>query len=395
MKLIKDDIYWTGIKDWDLRRFHGHELSTHRGSTYNAYLIKDEKNVLVDTVWDPYKEELAEGLENEVGLENIDFIVVNHDEPDHGGSLGHLLERRPDIPIYCTKNGADIIRKHFHKDWNFRIVKTGDTVKTGKYELMFIETPMIHWPDSMMTYVKGANVLLSSDAFGQHLSTLGYFNDEVDTAELYQEAIKYYACILGPFTGLIKKKIEEIRKLNLPIDVIAPSHGVMWRDNPMQIIDKYDEWSNAYKEDHVIFVYDTMYNATRMMAEAIAQGLEKHGINYKLYNSSVSDQSDLVTEIFKARAVIMGSCTVNNGVLRSIAGMLEEIRGHKFKGKIGAAFGSYGWSGEAHKQIHKGLQESGIQMPLEPIAFKYRPTEEELKQCVEYGEKLAQAMKQA
>lgn len=390
---IKKDIYWTGIRDWGLRQFHGHELSTHRGSSYNSYIIKDEKTVLVDTVWEPYKEDFLEMLQKDLGsLKNIDMIVINHTEPDHGGSLGMIMSLIPDVPIYCTKNGAEIIRKHFHKEWNFNIVKTGDSIKTGKYELVFVEMQMIHWPDSMMTYVKGADLVLSNDAFGQHYSTLSLFNDEVPECELEQEAIKYYANILTPFSPLIKKKIEQVRALNLPIDMIAPSHGVIWRKDPMQIVDKYYQWSQDYNEGYAVIVYDTMYEATKTMAEAIAEGLRKKGIQYKMFNASVSDQSDLITDIFKAKALLVGSCTVNNTVLRAIAGLLDEIKGHKFKGKLGAGFGSYGWSGEAPKHISRSLEESELKIPMEPLMFKYRLTEDELAQCEAFGAKFAEEM---
>ena len=386
---ISKNIFWTGIKDWELRQFHGHELSTHRGSTYNSYVIKDTKTVLVDTVWDPYKEEFVKMLERDVGLENIDMIVINHIEPDHGGSLGYLMSRIPGTPIYCTKNGAEIIKKHFHKDWNFNIVKTGDLIKTGEYELVFVEMQMLHWPDSMLTYIKGANVVLSNDAFGQHYSPLSLFNDEVDTCELYQEAIKYYANILTPFSPLIKKKVEQIKAMNLPIDMIAPSHGVIWRTNPLQIVEKYYEWSMDYNEGNAVIIYDTMYDATKNMADAIAAGLMQKGVKYKMYNVAVSDQSDLLTEIFKAKGVIIGSCTVNNTVLRATAGLLDEIKGHKFKGKLGAGFGSYGWSGESPKIIGHALEEAGMKVQQQPLAFKYRPTEEEFEECKAFGEKFA------
>ncbi|HEX9062885.1 MAG TPA: flavodoxin domain-containing protein [Clostridia bacterium] len=389
---ITKNIYWTGIRDWGIRVFHGHELSTHRGTTYNSYIIKDKKNVLVDTVWDPFKEEFLENLENDVGLQNIDLIVINHIEPDHGGSLGYLMEKIPNTPIYCTKNGAEIIKKHFHKDWNFNIVKTGDSINIGEYDLVFVEMQMLHWPDSMLTYVKGANTVLSNDAFGQHYAASSLFNDEVDTCELYQEAMKYYANILAPFTPLITKKVEQIKALNLPIDIIAPSHGVIWRKDPMQIVEKYYEWSKEYNEGFVVLIYDTMYHATRSIAEAIGQGLSKHGILFKLFDNSVTDQSDIMTELFKAKGIIVGSCTVNNGYMRSIAGLLDEIKGHKLKGKLGGAFGSYGWSGEAPKLINKHLAEAGIKMVGEPVAFKYRPTKEELELCVKYGEAFAEAM---
>ncbi|HEX3030449.1 MAG TPA: flavodoxin domain-containing protein [Clostridia bacterium] len=393
MQEIKKNVFWTGIRDWELRAFHGHELSTHRGSTYNSYLIKDKKTVLVDTVWYPYKEEFAERLENEVGLKNIDMIVINHMEPDHGGSLGHIMSVIHDTPIYCTKNGAEIIKKHFHKDWNFNIVKTGDTINIGEYDLVFVEMQMIHWPDSMLTYVKGAELVLSNDAFGQHFAPQSFFNDEVDNCELYQEAIKYYANILTPFSPLIKKKIEQIKSLNLPISMIAPSHGVIWRDNPLQIIEKYYEWSQDYNEGNVVITYDTMYESTRHMADAIGRGLSNKGVKYKIYHSELTDRSDLLTEIFKAKGIIIGTCTVNNTVLRSVASLLDDIKGHKFRSKVGAAFGSYGWSGEGAKIITKSFEESGIKVVNEPLQFKYRPNDEELKACVEFGEKFAESLR--
>jgi anaerobic nitric oxide reductase flavorubredoxin len=326
---IKDEIYWAGKKDWDLKRFHGHELSTHRGSTYNSYIIKDEKTVLVDTVWYPYKDEFLKNLEADVGIDNIDMVVINHMEPDHGGSLGALMELRPDIPVYCTAAGEKIIKAHFYKDWNFKTVKTGDSINIGKYNLVFVEMKMLHWPDSMMTYIDGSGVLLSNDAFGQHFSPMSLFNDEVSECEIFEEAIKYYANILSPFSKLVKRKIEEVKKLNLPIDMIAPSHGVIWRKNPMQIVEAYEKWSNEYQEDFVLLAYDTMYESTRKMAEEIASGLASEGIKAKLFNTSITDMSDLLTEAFKAKAVIIGSCTVNNSYLASVGVLLHEIKMHK------------------------------------------------------------------
>lgn len=392
---IKENVYWIGKKDWDLRRFHGHELSTHRGSTYNSYFIKDKKTVLVDTVWDPYREEYINNLEKEIGLNNIDYIVVNHSEIDHAGSLKFLMEKIPNTPIYCTKSGAEIMKKQFHKDWNFQIVKTGDKLNIGKNNLIFVEMKMIHWPDSMMTFVEGANVLLSNDAFGQHFSPASLFNDEVDNCELYQEAIKYYANIVNPFNLMVKKKIEEVTSLNLNIEMIAPSHGVIWRENPAQIINKYAEWSNNYEEGFIAVIYDSMYNGTGSLAEAISLGLRNKGVPAKLFNSSVTDRSDLITELFKAKGFIIGSSTVNNGVLASIGVITEEIHNLKFKNKFGAAFGTYGWSGEGSKIIDKRLKEAGVKVINEPLAFKYMPTDEELKEAVRYGEEFAEKMNNA
>jgi len=392
---IKKKIYSIGITDWAIRHFHGQELSTHRGTSYNSYLIKDGKTVLVDTVWEPFKEEFVDKLEREVGLDKIDMIVVNHSEPDHGGSLDYLLDCMPSrkVPVYCTKNGAEAIKKQFNKDdFNFQIVKTGDTVNIGEYDLVFVEMQMLHWPDSMLTYVKGAATVLSNDAFGHHYAGISLFNDEVDTCELFEEAIKYYANILTPFSPLIKKKIEEILSLNLPIEMIAPSHGVIWRTNPTQIIDKYYEWAQDYNEGHAVIIYETMYNATRKMAHAIAEGLQEKGVKYKIFDVANTDPSDLITEVFKARAVIIGSCTVNNTYMRDTSGLLNVIKGLKIKGKIGAGFGSYGWSGEAPKLINAALQGSGFKTPFEHLSLKYMPSDSELEQCKEFGQKIARAI---
>lgn len=394
MQEIKKNIYWCGIKDWGLGVFHGHELSTHRGSTYNSYLIKDKMTVLVDTVWDPYKEKFVEELEKEVGVSNIDAIVINHIEPDHGGSLGLLMEKIPNTPIYCTKNGAEIIKKYFGKEWNFNIVKTGDSLDIGEYKLKFVEMQMIHWPDSMLAYVEGAKLVLSNDAFGQHYCPSSLFNDEVDECELYQEAIKYYANILWPFKALIKKKVEQILSLNLDIDMIAPSHGVIWRTNPTQIVEKYLQWSEAdYNDGFATIVYDTMYHSTRAMAEALGKGLEQEGIHYKIFNIATKDKSDLNTEIFKASALLLGSCTVNNIVLRPTAALLDELKGFKPKGKLAMGFGSFGWSGESPKMISEKLAEAGMTICVEPIGVKYKPTEDELQKCVEAGREVARQIK--
>lgn len=388
---VKDEIYWVGVKDWELRTFHGEEYSTHRGSSYNSYLIKDEKIVLVDTVWSPFKEEFLNNLEKEVGLENIDFVVINHAEIDHSGALASLIHRRPNLPIYCSPRGKEIIYKQFHKDWNFKIVKTGDSIDIGKNQLVFIEAPMLHWPDSMLTYVKGSNVLLSNDAFGQHYASAAFFNDEVDSCELFQEAIKYYANILTPFSKQVKQKIEELQALNLPIEIIAPSHGIIWREAPLQIVEQYLKWSQDYQEDMVVIIYDSMWEGTKKMAQAIAEGLKAEKMDYKLLNAAKTDKNDLITEVFKAKGILVGSSTINNGILTGIAAVLEEIKGMKFQNKKAAAFGSYGWSGESVKILSTRLAEAKFQVINEGIRFKYNPTAEELVQCNDFGREFAKA----
>jgi anaerobic nitric oxide reductase flavorubredoxin len=387
---IKDNVYWVGKKNWELKKFHGEEFSTHRGSTYNSYIIKDKKTALVDTVWTPFHREFIDNLEKNIDLKSIDLIVVNHTEQDHSGSLPYLMEKIPGTPIYCSKNGALLIKRHFHRDWNVNIVKTGDSLDLGDNKLVFVEMPMLHWPDSMATYVAGANVLLSNDAFGQHYASPYMFNDQVDQCELYQEALIYYANILTPFSRLVKAKIKEITALNLPIEMIAPSHGIIWRDNPLQIVEKYDQWASDYHEGRVIILYDTMWGATKKMALAIARGIENKGLGVKALNMGKCDKSDLIMEVFKSRGVIVGGSTFNNGIQGDAAAMLELIRGLKFKNKIGASFGSYGWSGESVKIIETRLKEAGIEIAAEGIKVQYNPSTEEIKACEAFGEAFAE-----
>ncbi len=385
---ITDMVSWVGKIDWELEKFHGNEYSTHRGSTYNAYLIRDEKNVLIDTVWQPFAKEFVQDLKKVIDLNDIDYIVANHAEIDHSGALEELMREIPDTPIYCTKNGVKSIKGHFHKDWNFVEVKTGDSLDLGKNKLIFIEARLLHWPDSMFAYLTGENILFSNDAFGQHYATELLYNDLVDQAELYQEAIKYYANILTPFSFLVKKKIEEILALNLPIDMICPSHGVIWRDNPLQIVEKYMEWAQDYQENQITLLYESMWNGTRRMAEAIAEGIQKADpqVKVKLYHLAKTDKNDILTEIFKSKAYLVGSPTVNNGLAFAAAGILEMIKGLKFKGKKAAAFGAYGWSGESIKIISDALKKAGAEVVSEGIKELWNPNTDALQACREFGQ---------
>jgi anaerobic nitric oxide reductase flavorubredoxin len=391
MKEIKKDVFWTGKVDWELRKFHGAEYSTYRGTTYNSYLVKDEKTALIDTVWSPFGEEFVQNLEEHFSLEKIDYIIAQHAEIDHSGGLAELIRRIPDTPVYCTKNGVKSLKGHFHEDWNFVTVKTGDKLSLGKKEFLFIEAPMLHWPDSMFSYLTEDNILFSNDAFGQHLATELLYNDLVDQAELFQECTKYYANILTPFSSLVAKKIEDFKNLNVPLDMICPSHGIIWRDNPSQIIGKYLEWSKNYRENQITIVYDTMWKGTRNMAEAIAEGIKlaDDKVVVKLYNISHSDKNDVVTEVFKSKALLLGSPTINRGILSAVAGFIEEIRGLKFKEKKAAAFGTYGWSGEAVDMISAGLVEAGFELIESGLKSLWAPDGDSLKACVEFGKKIA------
>ena len=389
-KKITANTSWVGKTDWELKKFHGNEYSTHRGTTYNSYLVRDKKTALIDTVWKPFAKEFVEGLKKEIALEDIDFVIANHGEIDHSGALDELLKEIPDVPVYCTEKGIDSLKGQYHKNWNFHPVKTGDKINLGSKELMFIEAKMLHWPDSMFCYLTGDNILFSNDAFGQHMATEELFNDLADQCRLYQEAIKYYANILNPFSSLVARKIDELLSLNLPVDIICPSHGVIWRDNPLQIVNKYKEWSSAYKENQVSLVYDSMWNGTKKLAEATAEGIKESlpQTKVKLFKASKADKNDIITEIFKSKALLLGSPTVNRGILTSIAALLEEIKGLGFKDKKAASFGCYGWSGESPAIMLNKLSEAGFEPAGEAFKVKWNPDQNQRQSAIEWAKKL-------
>ena len=388
---MTDKVTWVGKIDWELRRFHGDEYSTHRGSSYNSYLIKDEKTVLIDTVWEPFAKEFIENLKKEIDLKEIDYIISNHAEVDHSGALPLLMKEIPNTPIYCSSNGAKVLKSHYHEDWNFVEVKTGDTLEIGQNKLVFIEAKMLHWPDSMMTYMTGEDILFSNDAFGQHYASDLLYNDLVDQGELYQEAIKYYANILTPFNTLVTKKIEEILSFNYPINIIATSHGIIWRENPGQIIKKYIKWADNYEENQITIMYDTMWNATRKMAEAIADGIKlvNKDVTIKLFNVAHSDKNDLITEIFKSKALLVGSSTVNKSIMSSTSGVLDMLRGLGFKNKKAVAFGSYGWSGESTSIIEERLKAAKFEIVNSGIKELWNPDKDGIQRCIEFGKEFA------
>lgn len=390
-KLIKNNVYWVGKTDWELRKFHGNEYSTHKGSTYNSYLIKEEKTVLIDTVWAPFKEEFVHNLANEIDLKSIDYIIANHGEVDHSGALTELMKHIPDTPIYCTANAVKSLKGQYHKDWNFNIVKTGDKIDIGnKKELIFVEMSMLHWPDSMATFLTGDNILFSNDAFGQHLATESLFNDKVDECELFAESIKYYANILTPFSAVLRRKLDEITAFNLQIDIIATSHGVIWRDNPMQIVEQYAKWANDYKENQITVIYDTMWNGTKTLAENIAKGIKDADTDtiVKVFNLAKTDENDLVTEVFKSKLIVLGSPTMSNTVLHSVAGFIHILKQMRFKDKKAASFGCYGWSGESVKVLNGLLSDAGFEVITDGLKNLWNPDEDAKKAAQEFGKSL-------
>lgn len=384
--------------DWELRKFHGEELSAHRGSTYNSYLIKGpEKTALIDTVWGPFAKEYVYNLKKEIDLKKIDYVIANHGETDHSGTLPELLREIPGTPVYCSSAGIKSLQGQYHEEWNFVTVKTGDKIDLGGgKELIFVEAKMLHWPDSMFCYLTGDNILFPNDAFGQHYATEYMFNDLVDQAELYAEAIKYYANILAPFSPLVTAKIKEVVGMGLPVEIICPSHGVIWREDPLQIVNKYLEWADSYQENQVTIVYDTMWDGTRKTAEAIARGLkaENPEMNIKLYNAARSDVNDVVTEIFKSKAIVVGSPTINKGILHSISSLMEMAKGLKLKQKKAAAFGCYGWSGESVGIVNRLLEEAGFELiSKEGLKVLWNPDQGAVDSAIELGREIGKAVR--
>lgn len=393
-KAIKNNVYWIGKLDWELESFHGSDYSINHGSSQNAYLIKEEKKVLIDTVWKPHSSEFIDNLASEIDLKEIDFIVANHGEVDHSGSLPALLERIPGTPIYCTANAVkSLVGQYKHPEWNFHVVKTGDFVEIGNgKKLIFVEMRMLHWPDSMATYLTGDNILFSNDAFGQHFAIEELFNDRAEQCLLWEEAIKYYANILNPFSVLVKKKIEEIQALNLPIDIIATSHGAIWRDNPLQIVEKYYAWSQNYQENQITIVYDTMWDGTKQLAHRIASEISalSPATKVKIFNVSINDKNDIMTEVFKSKAIVVGSPTVGQSIMSSIGGWLDFLKELKFKNKQAAVFGCYGWSGEATKELRERLTNAGFAVIEQEIKCNWNPGEEDFDKAADIAKALCE-----
>lgn len=383
-KNIKNNVSWVGYIDWELETFHGDDYSIMNGSSQNAYLIEEEKTVLIDTVWTPHRFDFVENLKKEVDLKKIDFIVANHGECDHSGALTALMDEIPDTPIYCTALAVKSLEGQYGKrGWNFKVVKTGDSVDIGNgKKLVFVEMRMLHWPDSMATFMTGDNILFSNDAFGQHFAVSELFNDKANQCLLYKEAIKYFANILNPFAAVLAKKLEEIKGLNLTFDIIAPSHGAIWRDNPMQIVEKYAEWANAYRENQVTIAYDTMWEGTTKIAHRIAEAVREQSPDtvVKVFNIAKADKNEILTEVFKSKAIAVGSPTVGNSILSSVAGWLEYLKQLKFKNKKAAAFGCYGWSGESVKKLQTELASAGFTVIEDNIRSNWNPTEDDFKE---------------
>jgi flavorubredoxin len=390
---ISEGLYWVGVIDWNIRNFHGHTYTTKRGTTYNAYLVIDEKIALVDTVYGPFYETMIERIEELIDPRKIDYLIVNHVETDHSGAVPIIKEIAKNAKVICSAKGKEGLLKHYYGNWDYQIVKTGEKLELGRKTLQFIEAPMLHWPDSMFSYLIEDQILIPNDAFGQHLATSERFDDEVDQAVLMDEAAKYYGNILWPLSNLVIKKIEEVQKLGIPIKVIAPSHGIIWRKDPGKIIDAYLHWARNETSPQVVVVYETMWGATEKMARKMVEGIIDAGVSVKLFDVNNADRTEIIKDMLEARGFLIGSSTHDSDMLTTIASFLEFLRGLKPKNRVGAAFGSFGWSGGAVNSIEKILKEAGVQIIQPSVSVKYVPDDDEIKRCYELGRDFAKKVK--
>jgi flavorubredoxin len=391
-KEIKPDIYWVGALDWAVRDFHGYV--TPRGTTYNNYLINDDKVTLVDTVKHDFSNITIDNIKSVVDPSKIVNIVINHIEPDHVSSLGEIMQLTPEANIYITEKGKKGLKRYFNTSgWRINTVKTGDSINTGKYNLSFIETPMLHWPDSMMTYVKEASLLISQDGFGQHIASAARFDDEfsicASMTELEDAVVEYYANILMPFGSLIKSKIAEIQKLGLKIDMIAPDHGVIWRQSPDKVLQMYMDMANGKSNLSISIIYDTMWQSTAKMTLPISQGIQDEGIDCKVIKLRSTPMSIAIKEFWNSRGCLIGSPTLNNILYPSVAEFLTHLKGLRPKNRIVGAFGSYGWGGGAVKNAYEEFNKMKLEVSEPGLQVLYNPDSEDEKSCYEYGRAFA------
>jgi flavorubredoxin len=393
---IKNRIYWVGAIDWAIRDFHGYETS--RGTTYNNYLIMDDEITLLDTVKYDFADVTIRNITNIVEPSKIKHIVINHIENDHATSIDKIMALTPAATIYITEKGKKGLERFFDlSKWKIKIAKTGDTLNIGKRTLLFLETPMLHWPDSMVTYIKEEKLLISQDAFGQHIASAARFDDEYTTcqsmSELEDAVTDYYANILMPFGQLIKNKIADIQKMNLEIDMIAPDHGVIWRSHPGKIIQMYLDMAGGKSNLSVSIIYDTMWHSTEQMTMPIAQGIKDEGVDCKVIKLRATPTSVAIKEFWKSRGCLIGTPTLNNIMFPSVANFLTYLRGLRPKNRIIGAFGSYGWGGGAVKEAYEEFKKMGLETFEPGLQILYKPSADDEAKCYDYGREFAKKVK--
>ncbi len=384
---IAPNVYCLSIVDWNLRDFHGYQ--TEKGSTYNSFLVKGEKTVLFDTTRASFTKEYLEGLKKVVEPSAIDFIVVNHAEMDHSGALPEVIKVVLPEKLYCTANAQKTLCAHFDcEGWPFETVKEGDTLDLGGKTIEFVGSPMLHWPESMVSFIKEDKVLISNDIFGQHFATNERFDDLVEPGELYFQAAKYYANIFYPVSAGMRKFLARLEKKEIKPSLLACDHGLLWRKDVDKIMNKYVDWSEHRSTAKAVIVYDTMWESTAHMARTIADGLDSDGISVRVFDLRCNNRSDIITEILEARAVIVGSSVLNKNILPKMADFLTYMKGLSPQNKLAAAFGSYGWQDTIVKQLNGMLEEMKFELVDDGVSSNYVPGGEDLTRCFALGEKI-------
>lgn len=387
---IAENVYWVGAVDWNVRNFHGYQ--TGRGSTYNAFLVIDEKVTLIDTVKAPFFNEMLARIRSVIDPEKIDYIISNHAEPDHSGAIVSAIEAIHPEKVFASPLGEKALRAYYGADLDLTVVKTGESVKLGKGTFSFIETKMLHWPDSMVTYLDTAKMLFSQDAFGMHLAGSKLWADEYPEFVLDYEGRKYFANILNVQSAKVLDLLNALPGLNLDIAVIAPDHGPLWRKNLGWILDLYRDCAEQKPAPRALVAYSTMWHSTEKLANAIADGIRSTGVTVEVADLAVNDRSAIMTEVARSGALAFGASTMNNQMFPAMADVLTYIKGLRPKNKLGLAFGSFGWSGEGAKQIAAELEAMNIPQPVPMFQVKYMPTEADLEKAFESGAALGRAL---
>jgi len=385
---IKPKVYWVGGIDWDLRSFHGY--LTPRGTTYNAYLLVDDRVVLVDTVKHYLFDEMLARIREIVDPARIDYLVVNHVEMDHSGSVPKVMEIAPRAKIVTSPNGEKGLARHYKKDWEYVVVNSGEELKTGARTLKFVHTPMVHWPDSMVTYLPEEKLLLPNDAFGQHIAGTERFDDELGWDIVHEEAAKYYANIVMPYGEQVDKALDVVAQL--PLEMIAPSHGLIWRTYLRELLKVYRRWANHETERRALIVYDTMWGATKRIAQALQDGLEDAGVPVTMRCLQTSHISEIMPDVLVSKAILIGTPTLNNGMLPTVGAFLTYLKGLRPKKRLGFAFGSYGWGGQGAKEVQAAMAAMGWEVPLDIVNIQYTPDDAELAAARAAGRKLGEVI---
>ncbi len=387
---LRENIDWVGYVDWTIRDFHS--FKTTCGATYNAYLVRDEKTALIDTVKVPFTEQLLKNIVALTDPQKVAYVVCNHAELDHAGGLPRTMAALPNATLICDKKCAATLGRYFDtSDWKFKIVADGETLSLGKRTLRFMQTPMLHWPESMITYVPEAKLLFSMDAFGQHIATSARFDDEVDMAQVMEEAKSYYANIIVPFGRQVAAMLEKTASLD--IEMIATSHGVIWRSHVDKIIEAYKDWSVYRPKAKVLVIYDSMWDSTGQMARAILAGASVSGVETKLIHVRKASLTSIAAEVLDTATVAFGSPTLNRGMMPMMGAVFTYFKGLRPQGKAAFAFGSYGWGKGVAEAINGCIEEMGWEIMREPIKAQYRPRPDVLDACREAGAMLAEKAK--